>query len=149
MKWSKVIAVAACLLTLTVSACTADDGDNSSQPTESPASTSEPTLSAAEAKRLAAEEAARQKAIEKEAQNWVAAIEKVVKTETSPPARLSIIITEYCKIIRDPDEVETAKGSLLRSLYAKYWQAGRWNSTLPSAASQPGACPELTPQFGG
>lgn len=143
-----VFAAVACSVALTASACTTSS-DNASQPTQSSADTSQPTLSAEETKKLAAAEAARQKAIEQEAKARVVAVEKTMTTKSSSSAKLSVIITEYCKIARDPDAVQEAEIALLENLYKKHWQAGRWNSELTSAARQPGACPDSFPRFEG
>jgi len=144
MKWPVAIVAAIAVGSFTLSACSSDNS-SSPDPTQQPtAAVSEPTLSASEAKKEAEAEKAREEAYAKELRAWTASIEKAVKAQVSSIDKLSVIITEYCKL-PSTARGESEKSTVLEKLYAANWKAGKWNQDLKSAAEQPGACPQPLP----
>ena len=144
VKWS-LRACVTVLLAATLTACGAGSPSGSSTPTATDTS-----VSASESSDAAAWQA-KVKADDQAAQKRANGIEARVKATSSLDARLSLIVTEYCKALQasaQADEISEDVARLLEPMYDKYWSAGtKWDTPLHSAAKQQGGCPDAVKAF--
>ncbi len=143
-KGIEAVAALTAIAALLLGACS--DDRNNAAITSSPATVTTTKNPAQESGEAAAWQS--QDAVErKQADSKISAIEAQVKAADSLDTRLSIIVTEYCRIQgmdRMPVDDDESRG--LKILYNKYWQAGgRWSDPLDTAAQQQGACPTPLP----
>jgi hypothetical protein len=143
----------AAVFALFLSACSGSS--DSDQPVASTTSSPTTTENPVESSRAQASFDARIKSENEQAKTRTDAIESRVKAAPSLGQKLTIIITEYCKL-GGGDKANTVSGvernmqGLLIPLYETYWMAGaKWNRPLDSAAKQQGmgACPDTYPTY--
>lgn len=136
---------AAVLLAAMLAAC----GTGSPSGGSTPSATST-TVSASESSDDAAWQA-QVKADDQAAQKRADGIEARVKATSLLDAKLSLIVTEYCKALQaaaNADTVSEGVARLLEPMYDKYWSAGtKWDTPLHSAAKQQGGCPDAVKAF--
>lgn len=71
------------------------------------------------------------------------AFDKKVRAQKSVDDKLSIIVTEFCRVARRTSQYEHLSIGTLSVGFEHYWQAGRWNYPLREAVKQKGGCPSL------